>query len=370
MAVSTTTTIGSGDTTFTSPFYLTSSTTLDYDYYSVTQVSLQYQNPGPSNLNLLVNHATSLNSGLPFTFQGNTFTVDALFVKTSLYISQYTFSAPSARLGLSWQLYCPDAFYLTKFSNSTVTIFTLAFNQSENSAIFNGMLLIFNNQAVVDGYVVDVEVYYNQSTQQVTAIFPNFVNSVLYDPIIGFASPPSSLTTTGDGYDYGSSGGDGALEASIIVPAVLPAIIVIFVFFCLMPGIAFCIIFRTNCKRRQMINLQKQQQLAQVEMMKAPSRKEVEALWALSQGKTRDGKKHFFKRQQDWKSAKAEDNEVELDQIESGRRGTGGMSMVPNLWQKKAKYYLEFLPPETVELVACFVEGKPQHNVHQSEEDY
>lgn len=93
----------------------------------------------------------------------------------------------------------------------------------------------------------------------------------------------------------------------------------------------------------------RRQPFIQAEGHKSLRRKEVETLWSLAEGKKRDAKAIFKAERGGWRN----------DGDDGGRGwGTRMRDMVS---ERHAKYHFEYLPPETVELIAAFVEGKKQH---------
>jgi len=313
---------------------------------------MTYQNPPPSNAKVIVNHMVSNEWGESASFEGQTFSPHPYLVKTNIFISGYTFSDPSARLALTWQLTSPDGFDTDISSNETATIFIMTFlAQSAAYSDYNGLSFVFNNQAIVDGNSVSVDVVFNLTNFQFTVIFPHFVDSVLYDPVIGFTDPSSSSSSSSDDYhcysEYGCNQGDGVIVGSVVGGVLGTMGFVVFAAL-LGTGLLVCIIV---C---QSIRKEKKEKYEQAERSKSLKKKEVETLWSLAEGHTRDGKKIF--------KAEKEPEEEEATDEEMGW-GTKLKNMAPHRKNEKAKYYLEFLPPETVELIAGFVEGKPQHTI-------
>ena len=86
------------------------------------------------------------------------------------------------------------------------------------------------------------------------------------------------------------------------------------------------------------------------------SKKEVETLWFMHEGRSRDPSVFLRSKDKDGNPMKV----GKLDRIWEVELAPLRHHFKKKRWDKEPVFYFELIPPEVVEHVACFVEGKAQ----------
>ena len=354
-------------------------------------VLLTYQEPG-NGVAVVGNSFSWFEQGVLFQFQGlNLSTYGPNSIETAIAITNFSFSSPSNLLQIIWQLGSPLEFEtqnITITQNNSMTFFTLPYTSAagRNPVIsdeygltyLDGIQVICADAALVDGFWQQVQHNFDPNSLQLTVTFPHFLHTLLYDPIFAFNTtfyPLQSITSASTSYNGGY---DAPTDPGEYIGIAWGAVIGFFLIMALLIGctvliVAVIVVIVVRVKKRR-------QPFIDAESNKSLRTKEVETLWFLAEGKKRNAKQIFKAEKEMGKEDVAEpsynsdDDDLGADnpnKHEEGEErntdeemgwGTKLKNMAP-MRKKMAKYYLEFLPPETVELIAGFVEGKPQHTI-------